>query len=426
MDGASRVHRGDARAHLLDDPDRFIDGEVVVPPAQERLDGLARDVLHHEVGNVAKLPVRVDLDQVDVLDARHGARLDQETLVNTRAADEPRLDELDRDGTVELLIATPVHHAHRALAERALQHVGPIENQPRRDRQRDEGVALRVIATVAFRLIGTRHRPDQRAARAEEVQQSNEAMSDDTKVLAGLEARLVKVRARTLAGFPARARALREAAEALDAGDPHGRVEIERLAHKLRGIAGSVGHGGLGERASRLENAASTTASDLAISEGARRLARAIDEAPSKKGRVAKPLPPPPDPLPDAQPKLGGFVIALDDEEATRRLLSITLKSAGGAQVFVTGEPERALREAEKRTPTLVIVDAMMPTTDGLRVYRQVRSRVGLEVPVAILSAAGPDELGWTVPDEPRLRWFRKPFRPALLVARLRAFVDGA
>ncbi|RZO59750.1 MAG: hypothetical protein EVA89_14920, partial [Sandaracinaceae bacterium] len=69
-------------------------------------------------------------------------------------------------------------------------------------------------------------------------------MSGEPK-LGELEARLAALHARTREGFAQRAEGLREAADRLERGDDDARDEIRRLAHKLRGVAGSAGHGGL-------------------------------------------------------------------------------------------------------------------------------------------------------------------------------------
>lgn len=240
--------------------------------------------------------------------------------------------------------------------------------------------------------------------------------------LSELEARLAALHAKTEAGFADRAKALREAAERLDGGDEAASAEIKRLAHKLRGVAGSAGHEALGERAGRLESAIAGGASTLVVVEGARRLAKAAEEATSAPKQAA----------PDAAAKkekkrdaLGWRVVALDDESSTRRLLEITLKTAGGCDASVLEDPGEAMATIEAAPTHLVIVDAMMPDMDGLTFYRGVRERCG-EIPVVILSAASPEELGWDLPEDRRLRWMRKPFRPATLIADLRAFVEAA
>ncbi len=239
--------------------------------------------------------------------------------------------------------------------------------------------------------------------------------------LGELERRLAGLRAKTEAGFGRRAAELRAAADRLGAGDPGARADIKRLAHKLRGIAGSAGHPTLTERAGRLESAITADASTLAVVEGAKRLASATEKAGLKRGGEAPSAAKPTSP---GRTALGWRVVALDDESATRRLLEITLRSAGGCEANVLEHPADAMRAILEAPTDLVIVDAMMPEMNGLEFYEGVRSRCGGALPVVILSAASPGELGWPVPDDPRLTWMRKPFRPANLIADLRVFVE--
>lgn len=243
--------------------------------------------------------------------------------------------------------------------------------------------------------------------------------------LSELEARLAALHAKTEAGFADRATELRAAASRLDAGDDSARDEIKRLAHKLRGVAGSAGHDALTERAGRLETAIAGGASTMVVAEGARRLARAADEA-SEGVSETRAIPATEKAAAPRPGALGWRVVALDDESSTRRLLEITLRTAGGCTAEVLEDPAAAMQAILAAPTDLVIVDAMMPDMDGLTFYRGVRERCGDAMPVVILSAASVEELGWAMPDDPRLRWMRKPFRPASLLGDLRAFVEEA
>ncbi len=221
-------------------------------------------------------------------------------------------------------------------------------------------------------------------------------------------------------GFAERGSALREAADRLEKGYDEAREDIRRLAHRLRGIAGSAGHPQLSERAARLEHAV-PSASSFSLAEGARALAKAAEHARSgqatEEARPAKESSKP-DPL-------GWRVLAVDDEPATRRLLSITLVSAGGCEAEVLEDPARAIELAKEQHFDLAIIDAMMPTMNGLELYRALRTEQS-ELPIAILSAAAAEELGWKLPNDGRLTWVQKPFRPAHLLTALRAFVERA
>jgi CheY-like chemotaxis protein len=223
------------------------------------------------------------------------------------------------------------------------------------------------------------------------------------KRLADLDARLAKVAAQTREGFADRARALREAAA-------RGAVEeLARLAHRLRGVAGSAGHPELTEPAAELE--AACARNDAAVASMANTLADRIDAAQPSRTPAAP------------RAALGWRVLAVDDDDAMRRMISVILGQGGGCTVTLLEDPRRAVGVVSAGTFDLVIIDAMMPSMNGLELYRALRSTFGPSLAIAILSAATAGELGWALPDDPRLRWVRKPLRTDALLGELRELV---
>ncbi|MCO5165313.1 MAG: hypothetical protein M9894_02960 [Planctomycetes bacterium] len=90
---------------------------VAPEPALERL---ARNEVHDQVGRPALLADAVDADDVRVLEARGGARLDGEALqlLRVRAGAE---GDLDRDLAAEPPVEGAVDDAHAAARELALE-----------------------------------------------------------------------------------------------------------------------------------------------------------------------------------------------------------------------------------------------------------------------------------------------------------------
>ena len=234
-----------------------------------------------------------------------------------------------------------------------------------------------------------------------------------------LEQRLERVRAAVREGYARRAAELEAL---LDDGEhePLERDEVRRHAHRRRGVA---------QQAQRVARAAEleelcTRGSDGAIREACRAVI-AMLRAPTAPEEAA--TSPPPAAAPRSE-GLGWLVVAVDDEPATRRLLELTLVKLGGcrARLASTGTEVLAILAALDAPPDLVLLDAMLPDMDGLALLREVRARLGPTTPIAILSAATADELGWALPEDRRLRWLRKPFRPANLLAELRELTAGA
>ena len=94
------------------------------------------------------------------------------------------------------------------------------------------------------------------------------------------------------------------------------------------------------------------------------------------------------------------------------------LSRAGYAPV-VTGDPEETLRLVEVEKPDLVILDLMLPGTDGIELMKDILEMA--DVPIIFLSAYGRDELIARAFDMGAVDYVVKPFSPTELAARIRA-----
>jgi CheY-like chemotaxis protein len=80
----------------------------------------------------------------------------------------------------------------------------------------------------------------------------------------------------------------------------------------------------------------------------------------------------------------GGDVLVVDDDEATREMVSRHLRRAGYSTVEAR-DGEEALLRARVLTPGLVILDLLMPNVDGFEVLRTMRAE-GMRTPVVVLT----------------------------------------
>ena len=111
-------------------------------------------------------------------------------------------------------------------------------------------------------------------------------------------------------------------------------------------------------------------------------------------------------------------VLAVDDDPQALRYVRDALAGAGYTPV-VTGDPEEALRLVGEEKPDLVLLDLMLPGTDGIELMRDILG-VG-DVPVIFVSAYGRDELIARAFDMGAVDYVVKPFSPTELAARIRA-----
>ena len=111
-------------------------------------------------------------------------------------------------------------------------------------------------------------------------------------------------------------------------------------------------------------------------------------------------------------------VLAVDDDPQALRYVRDALASAGYTPV-VTGDPEEALRLVGEEKPDLVLLDLMLPGTDGIELMKDILGAG--DVPVIFLSAYGPDELIARAFDMGAVDYVVKPFSPTELAARIRA-----
>ena len=111
-------------------------------------------------------------------------------------------------------------------------------------------------------------------------------------------------------------------------------------------------------------------------------------------------------------------ILAVDDDPQTLRHVRDALTNAGYTPV-VTGDPEEALSLVEANDPHLVLLDLMLPGTDGIELMRGILDMA--DVPVIFLSAYGQEETIARAFANGADDYVVKPFSPMELVARIKA-----
>lgn len=114
-------------------------------------------------------------------------------------------------------------------------------------------------------------------------------------------------------------------------------------------------------------------------------------------------------------------ILVVEDEEDIQELITYNLTKEG-YQVTAVGSGEDAMSAVAKQIPDLILLDLMLPGTDGLEVCRMLRNDAATKsVPIIMVTAKGEEadvvvglELG---ADD----YVTKPFSPKVMVARVRA-----
>jgi DNA-binding response OmpR family regulator len=114
----------------------------------------------------------------------------------------------------------------------------------------------------------------------------------------------------------------------------------------------------------------------------------------------------------------GARVLIIDDDERLNALL-VDYLGRFGFTVRAVAHPRDGLRVLRADTPDLLVLDIMLPETDGLSLCRKIRE--GSRVPIIMLTARG-DVADRIVGLEMGADdYLPKPFEPRELVARMQA-----
>ncbi|MCY4415510.1 MAG: ATP-binding protein [Chloroflexi bacterium] len=111
-------------------------------------------------------------------------------------------------------------------------------------------------------------------------------------------------------------------------------------------------------------------------------------------------------------------VLAVDDDPQALRYVRDAISKAGYAPV-VTGDPKDVPRLMEEEKPHLVLLDLMLPGSDGIELMTGILRTA--DVPVIFVSVYGQEDVVARAFDMGASDYVVKPFSPTELAARIRA-----
>lgn len=107
-------------------------------------------------------------------------------------------------------------------------------------------------------------------------------------------------------------------------------------------------------------------------------------------------------------------VLAVDDSEPVRKLVSIVLKNAG-YEVTTASNGAEALQKLEQDYYHLVVTDMNMPVMHGLELIRNIR-KANDEIPIIALTSESESEIRRRGTEAGANGWVVKPFKPMQFV----------
>src|SRR3972149_8270100 len=88
------------------------------------------------------------------------------------------------------------------------------------------------------------------------------------------------------------------------------------------------------------------------------------------------------------------IILLVEDEVALQEAVKLKLEK-GGLEVWPAGTGEEALTILAKKRPTLIWLDILLPSMNGLELLRKIRENPSLkDLPVIVVSvSAGPEKI---------------------------------
>ena len=201
---------------------------------------------------------------------------------------------------------------------------------------------------------------------------------------AALQRVLDETRQRFVDSFDAQLASIRALIEQVDSLGTSGAVaELTHVAHRLAGLAGTIGFPTISARASDLERMMDS------VSGGAFDVALARDVVVRLGDAFTKDLASPPVwmlPVVPAAAVPGATILVAEDEADQRTIVTTTLERAGYVPVTVVSG-DLVLSVARAQRPSLILLDIAMPGLDGFSVCRRLKADPDLAaIPVIFMS----------------------------------------
>jgi len=119
----------------------------------------------------------------------------------------------------------------------------------------------------------------------------------------------------------------------------------------------------------------------------------------------------------------GHTILIVDDEKDILEFLSYNIKKEG-YRVFTASNGEEAVQMAQQISPSLILMDVMMPQMDGIEACQIIRKDLQLVQPIiAFLTARAEDYAQIAGFEAGADDYINKPIRPRLLISKIESLL---
>lgn len=119
----------------------------------------------------------------------------------------------------------------------------------------------------------------------------------------------------------------------------------------------------------------------------------------------------------------GHVILLVDDEQDILEFLSYTLQKEG-YKVFTATNGEEAVKKVQEISPSLILMDVMMPQMDGIEACQIIRKDLNINQPIiAFLTARAEDYAQIAGFSAGADDYINKPIRPRLLISKIQSLL---
>jgi len=117
------------------------------------------------------------------------------------------------------------------------------------------------------------------------------------------------------------------------------------------------------------------------------------------------------------------IILLVDDEQDILEFLSYTLQKEG-YKVFTATNGEEAVKKVQEISPSLILMDVMMPQMDGIEACQIIRKDLNINQPIiAFLTARAEDYAQIAGFSAGADDYISKPIRPRLLISKIQSLL---